>query len=159
MVVLTGSFCMDSATSHDFSIKRTQVARYFYYSQILIIILVGIWFVGIGLVVALVHAFTLGRWLPKRQSQALLYRLDNYTLMVNKGVFFLKRKSIPLDRVTDIVLAQGPLMKACGIWELRIQTAGTGQSMPEASLYGLDDPEGVRDLLLKARDEIVQQRV
>ena len=149
---------MDSANSHEFSVKRPQVARYFYYSQILLIILVGIWFVGIGLIIALIHAFTLGRWLPQRQSQALLYRLENYTLMVNQGVFFLKRKSIPLDRVTDIMLVQGPLMKACGIWELRLQTAGTGENMPEASLYGLDDPEGVRDLLLAARDEIVQQR-
>jgi len=149
---------METTSSHEFSIKRTQVVRYFYWSQILIIVLVGVWFVGIGILIAIIHAFTLGRWLPKKQSQALLYGLDNYTLTVNQGVFFLKRKSIPLDRVTDIVLARGPLMKWCGIWELRVQTAGTGQNVPEASLYGLDDPEGVRDLLLKARDEIAQPR-
>lgn len=149
---------MESANRQEFSIKRTQVARYFYTSQILLIILVGIWFLGIGLVIALIHALTLGRWLPRRQAQALLYRLEHYTLKVNQGVFFLKRKSIPLDRVTDIMLVQGPVMKACGIWELRIQTAGTGENTPEASLYGLDDPEEVRDLLLAARDEIVQQR-
>jgi hypothetical protein len=44
-------------------------------------------------------------------------------------------------------------LRWCGIWELRIQTAGTGQAVPEASLYAISDPEGVRDTLLKARDE------
>jgi len=158
---------MDTFKSNDFSIKRAQVARYFYCGLIMIIIpvaffiimfvLTGVWLLGIGgIIIAFIYAFKFGPWLSKKQSHALLYWLDNYTLMVNQGVFFLKRKSIPLDRVTDIVLAQGPLMKWCGIWELRIQTAGTGQNMPEASLYGLDDPEAVRDLLLKARDETVQ---
>jgi membrane protein YdbS with pleckstrin-like domain len=138
---------------NEFSIQRRQVARYFYWMQILMIIVVGIWFCGAGLVLAILHAFTLGPWLSRKQADALHYWLDGTTLRVDQGVFFLKRKAIPLDRVTDVVLAQGPLMKVCGIWELRIQTAGTGQSVPEATLYGISDPEAVRDMLLMTRDE------
>jgi len=146
---------MDGSDSNTFSIQREGVARYFYITQILMIIVVGIWFLGIGLILAAIHAVTFGPWLSKKQSQALAYWLDSNTLRVDQGVFFLKRKAIPLDRVTDVVLAQGPLMRLCGIWELRVQTAGTGQTTPEASLYGVTEPEKVRDELLAARDKAV----
>ena len=46
---------------------------------------------------------------------------------------------------TDVILVQGPLMRWCGIWGLQVQTAGTGQGMAEATLYGLSDPAGTRD--------------
>ena len=140
---------------HEFSIQRRAVARYFYWMQILMIVIVGVWFCGGGLVLAILHAFTLGPWLSRKQADALHYWLDGSTLRVDHGVFFLKRKAIPLDRVTDVVLAQGPLMKVWGVWELRVQTAGTGQSVPEATLYGITDPEAARDMLLAARDETV----
>ena len=145
---------MDISEKQEFSIKREPVARYFYYSYILMIIVIGICFFGIGIVLAIIYAFTLGPWLSKKQAEALTYWLDGSTLRADSGVFFLKRKAIPLDRVTDIVMTQGPLMKWCGLWDLRIQTAGTGNAMPEASLYGLIQPEQVRDLLLKERDRI-----
>lgn len=144
---------MDRSATNEFSVQRRQVSRYLYWIQILMIIVVGVWFCGAGLALAILHAFTLGPWLSRKQSGALHYWLDGSTLRVDQGVFFLKRKAIPLDRVTDVVLAQGPLMKVCGIWELRVQTAGTGQSVPEATLYGVTDPEAVRDMLLMARDE------
>jgi membrane protein YdbS with pleckstrin-like domain len=131
------------------------VARYFYWMQIVLIVAVGIWFCGAGLALAILHAFTLGPWLSRKQSEALHYWLEGTTLRVDEGVLFLKRKAIPLDRITDVVLAQGPLLKLCRIWELRVQTAGTGQSVPEATLYALADPEAARDMLLMARDEAV----
>jgi len=146
---------MDRAATNEFSVQRRQAARYFYWMQIVLIVGVGVWLLGIGLVVAILHAFTLGLWLPRRQAEALRYWLEGGALRVDQGVFFLKRKAIPLDRITDIVLAQGPLMKLCGVWELRVQTAGTGHGVPEASLYGMTDPEAVRDMLLLARDEAV----
>jgi len=142
---------MDKA--NEFAVQREATTRYFYWAQILFIIIVGIWFLGIGLAVAILFALTLGPWLSRRQAEALRYWLDGSTLRVDQGVFFLKRKAIPLDRVTDVVLVQGPLLRWCGIWELRTQTAGTGQAVPEASLYGVVDPERVRDVLLRARDE------
>ena len=147
---------MDISGKTEFSVKRPEIARYFYYTQILMIIIVGIWFVGAGIILAILHAVTLGPWLTKKQSQVIKYWLDGRTLRADYGVFFLKRKAIPLDRVTDIVLNQGPIQRFCGIWELRIQTAGTGQAMPEVALYGLNEPEEIRDLLLQERDKAVR---
>ena len=145
-----------NAPANAYAVQRDRVARYIYWLHILLIILIGIWFFGLGLVVAIIYAFTFGVWLPQKQSQALQYWLDGATLRVDQGVFFLKRRAIPLDRVTDVMLVQGPLMRWCDIWALHIQTAGmSGQAGAEAILYGVDPPEEIRDELLKARDEVV----
>ena len=64
------------------------------------------------------------------------------------------RTDFVIDRVTDVVIVQGPIMRWCGIWGLQVQTAGTGQGVPEAILYGLSDPENVRDQLMAERDRV-----
>jgi membrane protein YdbS with pleckstrin-like domain len=134
------------------------VQRYFYWSHILLIVVVGVWFMGAGIPLAALHAFTWGPILSRRQAEALRYWLDGTTLRVDVGVYFLKRKAIPLDRVTDFVLAQGPLMRWCGIWAIHVQTAGAGQNVAEAMLYGVRDAERVRDELVAARDRAVRER-
>jgi membrane protein YdbS with pleckstrin-like domain len=111
------------------------------------------WILAVWILIPLIYAFKVGPWLSKKQVDALKYWLDGSTLRVDQGVFFLKRKAIPLDRIADIVLAQGPIMRFCGTWALQVQTAGTGSETPEATLYGLADPEKTRDDLLKARDK------
>jgi membrane protein YdbS with pleckstrin-like domain len=103
-------------------------------------------------VLALVYYALIAPWLTVQQAAALQYRLEGTTLRVDSGVYFLKRKAIPLDRVTDVVLVQGPLMRYLGLWAINIQTAGTGQQVAEAVLYGVDRPDEVRDLLVSARD-------
>jgi hypothetical protein len=42
--------------------------------------------------------------------------------------------SIPLDQVADIGLVQGPLMRACRIWSLYIQIAGSTDKSPAQSI-------------------------
>jgi len=137
-----------------FALDRDRIEHYFYWSHILVIVLTGIWFLGLGLIVAIIYKYTLGSWLPQKQAQALRYWLDGSTLRIDEGVYFLKRTAIPLDRVTEVTLVQGPLMRRCGIWALTIQTAGmNGQFDTKAILYGIERPENIRDELLSARDE------
>jgi membrane protein YdbS with pleckstrin-like domain len=139
-----------------FEMDRGSVARYFYWFTILGILAVGVWIFGIGLGLAILYAVTFGPWLSRAQAAALRYWLDGFTLRIDCGVFFLKRKSIPLDRVTDVVLNQGPLLRFFNIWRLDIQTAGTGaQGTAEGHLYGIVNPESVRDRLIAARDQAV----
>lgn len=141
----------------DFLIDRDAVARYFLRGQVIMLLLIGLWLFGIGLVLSIVHFFLTGPGLTRRQAAALSYWLEGSTLRVDQGVILLKRKSIPLDRVTDVVIVQGPIMRWCGIWGLQVQTAGTGQGVPEAVLYGLSDPESVRDQLMAERDRVAGQ--
>ena len=97
------------------------------------------------------HCFI--KWLAGKQAGALSYHVEGRTLRVDGGVFFLQRKAIPLDRITDFALLQGPLMRIYGVWAMRVQTAGTGSATPEATLYAITNPEQVRDELLRRRDE------
>lgn len=139
-----------------FDLDRTGVARYFFWSVVLSVFMATVWFFGAGLVLAPIYAVTFGPWLSRAQASALRYWLEGYTLRIDSGVFFLKRKSIPLDRVTDVVLAQGPLMRFFNIWRLDIQTAGTGtHGVAEGYLFGVYNPESVRDRLIAARDQSV----
>ncbi len=136
-----------------YRIQRGVLARYFFWVHILSLVLIGVFSLGVGIVVAIIYAFTIGRWLPQKQSAALRYWLDGSTLRVDQGVYFLKRKAIPLERVTDVMLAQGPFLRHFGLWALHIQTAGAGgQAVAEAVLVGLETPQETRDELLKARD-------
>lgn len=137
-----------------FEIQRPQVGRYFYWASILMTALIGAFIFGFGALAALVYAWTFGPWLARKQAQVLEYRLHPTHLFVHQGVFFVKRKSIPLDRITDIVLSQGPLLRYFGLWRLDIQTAGSGQQHAEACLYGLVEPEPAKQQILDARDRL-----
>jgi putative membrane protein len=142
---------------HIFQIKRQQVQRYFFWICTLMIALVGAFIFGFGALAAPVYALTLGPWLSRKQAEVLQYQLHQTCLFVHQGVFFIKRKTIPLDRITDIVLDQGPLLRYFDIWRLAIQTAGSGQQVAEAYLYGLINPEEAKEQILIARDAVAIQ--
>lgn len=144
--------------SSPFEIEAEKTVTYLARQHCLIILLTTIWIFGVGLLLALLYFFFVAPWFPRKQVSALKYWLDGSTLRIDQGVYFLKRKSIPLDRVTDIVIVQGPLMRACDIWALQVQTAGAGAQMPEATLLGLREPEVIRDMLMKARDDAARGR-
>ena len=105
-------------------------------------------FIGIPSVI-LVPCFVFGCWLCPQKANNLRYRLVGSTFRADGGVFFLFRKSIPLERITDIALVQGPLLRYFAIWAMRIQTAGSAQC--EATLYGVREPEKIRELILAQR--------
>jgi membrane protein YdbS with pleckstrin-like domain len=88
--------------------------------------------------------------------QSLKYRLNEDELFVSSsfvlwGVMLHRQeKSIPLGKITDLRLVQGPLLNKLNIWALNVQTASTGQQRPEAVLYALESPQEVRDKILRA---------
>jgi len=53
-------------------------------------------------------------WLAGKQAAALKYWIQDSTIRIDEGIFLRKRKSIPLDRITDIVLIQGSIMRFFG---------------------------------------------
>jgi len=106
------------------------------------ILLLPLWFVFGGL------------WV-KRYYNSLKLDLTDRTVVIKKGVWFRKELTIPFDKIQDISIHEGPILKAFGIMSLRIETAGqrnaaTGQS--DADLTGLIDARGMRDRILALRD-------
>lgn len=100
---------------------------------------------------------------------SLKYRLGRDALSIYSCftlwgfVLYQQDKRIPIMKITDVKLVQGPILNSMGLWNMHIQTAGTGTYRPEAILYALELPEQVRDDILDAiknihaanRDEIV----
>ena len=134
-------------------IDRNAAKAYIYTLQHIPAIIFGIGTLGLGYLAWLAYYSWFGKWLIEQQGEAFQYRIEGQTLRVDSGVFFLKRKSVPLDRITDFALVQGPLMRMLGIWALQVQTAGVGTPTPEATLIAIENPETVRNELLRRRNE------
>jgi membrane protein YdbS with pleckstrin-like domain len=83
--------------------------------------------------------------------KVLRYGLTDAALLINKGIWFKSRKTIPLDKITDLEFIQGPLLRFFGMWIIKVQTAGTGSQMPVAMLIGVRSPEQIREEILAAK--------
>ena len=81
--------------------------------------------------------------------------LTNRAVHVKKGFFVKVKKTIPLEKITDVGSVQGPIMRKFGLYSLSFETAGqSGGSSGGAlvKLLGIDDSESFRDLVLDTRD-------
>lgn len=103
-----------------------------------------------------------GSWWARRHHASLRCRLTERSLVVGKGILFRREVTIPLDKIQDISLREGPLLQSLGLLRLRVETAGhsgsaTGKS--EADLVGLIDARQVRDRILEQRDRVASSDI
>jgi membrane protein YdbS with pleckstrin-like domain len=138
----------------EFEIDRENIARYFKWLQLAANILLVPYF-GLGIITGLIYYYKIAPWLPKMQADAIKYRLDGKFLRIDTGVYFLQRNSVPLERITDIDIFQGPLMRHFGVWKLRVQTSSFRRP---AVLFGIYNPEQVRDEIFAARDACLKSQ-
>ena len=89
------------------------------------------------------------RW-ARLQAERLSYRVEGDMFRADSGLIWFQRKSIPLTRITDVNLFQGPIARLFGIWSLHIKTPGS--SLAEAIIWGPIDGEAARDALLASID-------
>ncbi len=113
----------------------------------------------VGIVLLPVWLFV-GAWWASRSYAALSCRLTERSVVIGKGVFFRQELTIPLDKIQDVSIHEGPLLSAMGLLRLRIETAGqrsaaTGQS--EADLVGVMDARAMRDQILAQRDRLAER--
>lgn len=111
------------------------------------IILVPFWIFGFGLLVC------------RRYFSHIECVLTDRTLEYKKGYFFRIEKTVLLDKIQDLTLKEGPLLRALGISALVIETAG--QSTPEGTgdtkLIGIVDVREFRKRVLAQRDSLVEK--
>jgi putative membrane protein len=81
--------------------------------------------------------------------------LTNRSLKFARGVFVKVEKTIPLDRITDLGLVQGPIMRLLDIEALSVETAGQSSQGALVQLAGIKDGRAFRDAVLKQRDLVV----
>ena len=86
--------------------------------------------------------------------------LTNRAVHVKKGLFIKVKKTIPLEKITDVGSVQGPIMRKFGLYSLTFETAGqsggAGGGGALVKLLGIKDSEAFRDLVLDTRDAINQ---
>ena len=101
--------------------------------------------------------FLFGRAIHKRQYDALECELTERTLNVRKGFLFRVQKNVPLDKITDLALNEGPILRWLGLCSLTIETAGggTGSATGQAGLVGVMDAIAFRDAVMAQRDKVV----
>ncbi len=103
-------------------------------------------------------AFLISRWYFTRYLQRISLRLTTNAVETRKGVFFRQEATIPLNRITDVALHDGPLMRHYGLRGLRIETAGGGGESAEGDMIGVIDAAEMRDAILRQRDAVQETR-
>lgn len=109
----------------------------------------------VGIVILPIWLLGLGSWYVRRSFEALKCELHERTLVVKRGIFFKVEKTIPLDKIQDLTVKEGPLLRRLGLRSLKIETAGQGTpGSSEADLIGVVNPLDFRDAVLRQRDSM-----
>lgn len=116
---------------------------------------VGATVVGIPLLLIVVP---FNQWYWTRYYRHLRVVLTARELKVHRGILIREEKSIPLEKITDLAVYDGPIMRWMKLKGIKVETAG--QSSGQAalvSIVGLEDTIGFRDRVLAQRDRITDR--
>ncbi|MDU9376656.1 hypothetical protein McpSp1_12800 [Methanocorpusculaceae archaeon Sp1] len=82
--------------------------------------------------------------------KSVVYHLNETEMTWKRGVWFRKTGIVPYNRITNVDIVQGPVMRIFGISNLKIQTAGYSgtNGSAEISLEGIEEPEPLRALIM-----------
>ncbi len=121
-------------------------------------VVISLWFVVTVVGIPFIPFFLLfSLWYYPEYLRRISARLTTHAVEIRKGVFFRKESTIPLNRITDVRLHDGPVMRYYGIRGVRLETAGqSGQyASSEGDLVGVIGAAEFRDLILRQRQRIV----
>lgn len=96
-------------------------------------------------------------WLPfgwfahQKQFEYMSGALTDRSINMRMGWIFKKQQNIPLDKLTDVSIHEGPILNAFGVVRMQFETAGAAPFI----LTGVRNSGEFRDLVLKQRDSLV----
>ena len=128
--------------------------RYMPYGRWLVTLWLVVSVAGI-LVIPLWWLFSL--WYCPEYMRRVSARLATNALEIRKGVFTRAEPTIPLNRITDVRLHDGPLMRRYNLRGLKVETAGQGggPGASESNLIGVVDAVQFRDAILRRRQQVL----
>jgi membrane protein YdbS with pleckstrin-like domain len=98
-------------------------------------------FLGVILVVVILFLI----W-TKLYYESMWYELLEDEVRWKRGVWFRATGIVPYNRITNIDLKQGPVMRILGISTVSLQTAGySGAAVPEIRIEGIIHAEELRE--------------
>ena len=79
---------------------------------------------------------------------SIRYSLDDRYVAKASGVLWKVRRSIPLEKITNIDVRQGPVERLLGFGRIWVFTPSTGASIPEEKLLGVDQPYEMKQTII-----------
>jgi putative membrane protein len=110
-----------------------------------------------GLLVTVVGIIAMVVWIPfgwivhKKQFEHMSGALTDRSINMRMGWLFKKQQNIPLDKLTDVSIHEGPILNAFGVVRMQFETAGAAPFI----LTGVKNSDQFRDLVLQQRDSLV----
>ncbi|MEM8756776.1 MAG: PH domain-containing protein [Planctomycetota bacterium] len=107
-------------------------------------------------IAALPIVFLIGYWLIQKYLDNLSCTLTERTLELKRGILNKTESTIPLEKITDLQMFQGPVMRHFGIHGFKVETAGQSNMGAGSllSIIGIDDAPAFRQAVLAQRDAI-----
>lgn len=95
-------------------------------------------------------------WLAKSvEYKHIRCELYERSLKIHRGWLNKVEKTIPLEKITDLAVNQGPIMRWIGVEGISVETAGQSELTGGAArLVGIQDARGFRDAVLEQRDRM-----
>jgi len=91
-------------------------------------------------------------WIPKYCS-SISYVFTQSEIVVERGVWWRHKSTVPYNRITNIDVVQGPVSRHFGLANVKVQTAGysaTGSyaRVAEATIFGIKNFEEIREFII-----------
>ena len=108
---------------------------------------------NLGLLVTFVGIIAMVVWIPfgwivhKKQFEHMSGALTDRSINMRMGWLFKKQQNIPLDKLTDVSIHEGPILNAFGVVRMQFETAGAAPFI----LTGVKNSDQFRDLVLQQR--------
>ena len=112
---------------------------------------------NLGLLVSFVGIIAMVVWIPfgwivhKKQYEHMSGALTDRSINMRMGWLFKKQQNIPLDKLTDVSIHEGPILNAFGVVRMQFETAGAAPFI----LTGVKNSDQFRDIVLQERDSLV----
>ncbi|NRA56849.1 MAG: PH domain-containing protein [Phycisphaerales bacterium] len=105
--------------------------------------------------------YLIGRVLIEKYIDRLSCTLTERTLEIRKGLINRVESTVPLEKITDLQMIQGPIMRYMGLHGFKVETAGqsSGPTGHLISMVGIVDAKGFREAVLDQRDALSEGRV
>lgn len=127
-----------------------KVKSYWIWQPVLVLCLLIVT-IPIAIVYAIIASFLIDRYLENMSCT-----LTDRTLDIKKGILNKTESTIPLEKITDLQLFQGPIMRFFGLHGFKVETAGqsspTGGSL--VNIVGIVGTKEFRKAVLDQRDQL-----
>ena len=124
------------------------VRRYWLFSGIIVLLAT---IIGIPLLLLWIP---LGIHFTQKYLDRMECILTRKTLVLRKGIFNRIEKTVPLEKITDLGLQQGPIMRYYGVHNLTVETAGQSAVGALLSICGIENVTDFREAVLEQRDKL-----